>query len=411
MANVFDNVLEQIDKISELMKLNDKEIKILSNPKKILEFDVNVKMDNGSKKEFKGYRVQYNNARGPTKGGIRFHPNVSLGEVKSLAFWMALKCAVVNIPYGGAKGGVIVNPKELSQKELERLSRGFVRNVSDHIGPMKDIPAPDVYTNAQIMSWMLDEFEKIKGKHAPGVITGKPIELGGSLARSYSTSMGGAYVLREIVKIREQEPADIKVAIQGFGNAGMNMAKILDNWGYKIVGVSDSKGGIYNKEGLDIAQVINIKSSKKTVTAYDAKKVSNDELLELDVDVLVPAALENQITKQNADNINAEIVLELANGPTTPDADKILFEKGVVVVPDILANAGGVTVSYFEWVQNLYGYYWKEAEVLEKLEEIMVNSFKEVYATQEKYNSNMRNAAYIKAIERILAAEKLRGNI
>lgn len=202
MANVFDNVLEQIDKISELMKLNDKEIKILSNPKKILEFDVNVKMDNGSKKEFKGYRVQYNNARGPTKGGIRFHPNVSLGEVKSLAFWMALKCAVVNIPYGGAKGGVIVNPKELSQKELERLSRGFVRNVSDHIGPMKDIPAPDVYTNAQIMSWMLDEFEKIKGKHAPGVITGKPIELGGSLARSYSTSMGGAYVLREIVKIR-----------------------------------------------------------------------------------------------------------------------------------------------------------------------------------------------------------------
>ncbi len=409
--DVFDNVLEQIDTISKIIKLEDKEIKILKTPKRVLDFDIKVKMDDGSKKQFKGYRVQYNDARGPTKGGIRYHPQVTLGEVKSLAFWMALKCGVVNLPFGGAKGGVTVNPKELSDKEIERLSRGFVQNVHEHIGPMKDIPAPDVYTNPQIMAWMMDEFEKIKGKKAPGVITGKPIELGGSQGRSYSTSMGGAYVLRELVKIREEDPKKIRVAIQGFGNAGMNIAKILDEWGYEIVAVSDSKGGVYDKNGLDVKQLIEIKSTKGTVTEYDAEKVSNEALLLLDVDVLVPAALENQITKKNASKIKANIVLELANGPTTPEADEILFDKGTVVVPDILANAGGVTVSYFEWVQNLYGYYWKEAEVLEKLEEIMINSFKEVYATTEKYNTHMRNAAYIKAIERILKAEKIRGNL
>ncbi len=407
--DVFDNVKNQLEKIKKIANLTEKEVKLLLTPKKIIEKEFSVKLDKEEKK-FKGYRVQYNDARGPTKGGIRYHPRVDLGEVKSLAFWMALKCAVVNIPYGGAKGGVEVNPKELSEKELENLSRAFIRAIHQHIGPTKDIPAPDVYTNSQIMAWMLDEYEKIKGEHLPGVITGKPLELGGSKGRSFATSQGGAFVLREYAKLKEMQPEKTTVAIQGFGNAGSYMAKILSNWNYKIVAVSDSKGAVYDEDGLDINKVIEYKNKNKSVKGF-AKDISNEDLLELDVDVLVPAALENQITNENADKIKAKLIVELANGPITPEADTILEKNNIPVIPDILANAGGVTVSYFEWVQNLYNYYWEEDEVIEKLEKIMVKSFTEVYETANEYKTSLRNGAYILAIKRILAAEKLRGNL
>ncbi|MEK6916989.1 MAG: Glu/Leu/Phe/Val dehydrogenase, partial [Nanoarchaeota archaeon] len=372
--DVFDNVKKQLSNINKTMKLSDKEMKLLLTPNKVIQEELEVKMDSGEMKKFQAFRVQYNRARGPTKGGIRYHPNVSLGEVKSLAFWMAVKCAVVDIPYGGAKGGIIVNPKELSQKELERLSRAFIRAIYKDIGPMKDIPAPDVYTNSQIMAWMLDEYEKLTGENAPGVITGKPLELGGSKGRSFATSQGGAYVLREFAKIKGLQPEETTVAVQGFGNAGSFIAKILDEWGYKIVAVSDSKGGIYNKNGLNIKALEHHKEKTGSVKGF-AVDISNKELLELDVDVLVPAALENQITSQNADKIKAKVILELANGPVTPEADELLAKKKIAVLPDVLANAGGVTVSYFEWVQNLYGYYWEEAEILEKLDDEMIFKF------------------------------------
>ena len=406
--SVFDNVKTQLEKVQKIKNYNDKEMTILSTPKKVIEKQFPVEMDSGETKTFNGYRVQFNNARGPTKGGIRFHPQVDLSEVKSLAFWMALKCAVVDIPFGGGKGGVEVNPKELSQKELERLSRAFIQAIHEHVGPMKDIPAPDVYTNPQIMAWMLDEFEKIKGYHAPGVITGKPLELGGSQGRGFATSQGGAYTLRQ--QLKNKAPNETTVAIQGFGNAGSFMAKILHKWGYKVVAINDSKGGIYNKEGFDIPKLLEHKEKTGSVIGF-ADEITTKNLLELDVDVLVPAALENQITHENAAEIKAKVIVELANGPLTPEADTILENNNIVVIPDILANAGGVTVSYFEWVQNLYGYYWTEEEVLEKLEKIMVNSFNDVSEVANKKNTSLRNGAYILAIDRILKAERLRGNL
>ncbi len=410
--DVFDNVKMQLQKINKIYNLKDNEMELLLSPKRIIQMNFPVKMDNNSIKRFNGYRVQYNDSRGPTKGGIRFHPKVDLGEVKSLAFWMALKCAVVDIPYGGAKGGVEVDPKKLSEKELEALSRAYVKAIHEFIGPNKDVPAPDVYTTPQIMAWMLDEYEKIKGEHLPGLITGKPVELGGSQGRGFSTSQGGAYVLREYMKIKEQNPEETTVAIQGFGNVGSFMAKILHEGGYKVVAVSDSKIGLYNEEGLDITAVMHHKKQTDKMSGFKgAKEITNAELLELDVDVLVPAALENQITKENADKIKAKMILELANGPVSPEADTILEKKNIPVIPDILSNAGGVTVSYFEWVQNLYGYYWTEQEVLEKLEKIMVKSFIEVYETAQTHNTTFRNGAYILAIKRILTAEKLRGNL
>jgi glutamate dehydrogenase/leucine dehydrogenase len=385
---------------------------LLLSPKRIIQVNFPVKMDSGKTKRFNGYRVQYNDARGPTKGGIRFHPKVDLGEVKSLAFWMALKCSVVGIPYGGAKGGVEVDPKSLSTKELEMLSRAYIKSIHENVGPTKDVPAPDVYTTPQIMAWMLDEYEKIKGEHSPGLITGKPLELGGSQGRGFSTSQGGAIVLREYMKMKGFEPENTTVAIQGFGNAGSFMAKILHEWGYKVVAVSDSKSGLYNEHGLNIPAILEHKKKTDSLAGFsNAKQITNPELLELNVDVLVPAALENQITKENADKIRAKVIVELANGPISPEADTLLEKKNIPVWPDILANAGGVTVSYFEWVQNLYGYYWTEEEVLEKLEKIMVNSFKEVYETAEKYKTTFRNGAYILAINRILTAERLRGNL
>ena len=406
--NVFDNVEEQLKKVDAIKSFSQEELQVLQNPKRIVQVSFPVKLDNNKVRRFNGYRVQYNDARGPTKGGIRFHPQVDLSEVESLAFWMALKCAVVDIPYGGAKGGVEVNPKEVSTAELEKISRGFVRAIHDVIGPSKDVPAPDVYTNPQVMSWMRDEYEVIKAEHLPGVITGKPLELGGSKGRGFSTSQGGAYTLRELMKKQGKDPEQTTVAIQGFGNAGSFMAKILYSWGYKIVAVSDSKAAVYDKSGLDVPSLIEHKNQHGTVKGF-SPEIQN--ILELEVDVLVPAALENQITIENASSIKAKIIVELANGPITPQADTILEENKITVIPDILANAGGVTVSYFEWVQNLYVYYWTEEEVLEKLEKIMVKSYNEVLAVAQKHSTSLRNAAYILAIDRILTAERMRGNL
>lgn len=410
--DVFENVKKNIQSIGSIMGLKQNEVELLVTPKRTLMVSFPVRMDNGQVKRFNGYRVQYNDARGPTKGGIRFHPQVDFSEVKSLAFWMALKCAVVDIPYGGAKGGVEVNPKDLSGNELQNLSRGFIKAIYEIIGPTKDVPAPDVYTNPQIMAWMLDEYEKIMGEHLPGVITGKPVEIGGSLGRGYATAQGGAFVLDETAKALNFHPNKTKVAIQGFGNAGSYMAKIVTKMGYVVIAVSDSKGGIYNLNGLNIDAVEAHKKRTGFVNDFaETENITNEELLELDCDVLVPAALENQITKENADKIKAKVIIELANGPTTPEADNILDKKKVTVVPDILANAGGVTVSYFEWVQNLYGYYWGEDEVNDKLEKIMRKAFKETYNATKDYKTSMRKGAWALAIKRILAAERLRGNL
>ena len=405
MNNPFENAMEQLDKAAKIINLDKAVHEVLKRPERVLTLSIPVKMDSGEVKVFTGYRSQFNNALGPYKGGIRYHPNVTLDEVKALSFWMMVKCATVNIPMGGGKGGIIVNPKELSEGEIERLSRGYVQKVWRNIGSDKDVPAPDVYTTPQIMSWMRNEYEKLVGHEDPGVITGKPLDQGGSEARGYSTARGGVYCVLELAKKMSLEPSQTTVAVQGYGNAGSFMAKILDEKGYKVVSVSDSKGGIKNTEGLNIEKLNEHKAITRSVIDFEGtENISNEEILELDVDILVPAALENVITKENAQNIKAKAVVELANGPTTPEADEILKEKGVVVVPDVLANAGGVTVSYFEWDQNVKGEHWSEEDVLEKLEKIMVNAFDEVWETKEKYSIDMRTAAFVKAVERV--AEK-----
>jgi len=412
MADLFENCLKQLDIVARVLKLDAGDRALLSSPQRVLEFQIPVQMDNGEVRRFYGARVQYNSSRGPTKGGIRYHPGVNLSEVKALAFWMAMKCAVTGIPYGGAKGGITVDPKELSRPELERLSRGFVRQVWKFIGPQQDIPAPDVYTDGQIMSWMLDEYEQLTGIHAPGVITGKPIELGGSEGRGFATAMGGAYLLRHIAKQRHLNPKKTNVAIQGFGNAGSFAAKILSEWGYRIVAASDSKGGVMHAKGLDVPKLLAVKEKTGAVTQYPgAKQVSNEELLEMECDVLVPAALENQILAGNAAKVRARYILELANGPTTPEADAALFKQGVVVLPDILANAGGVSASYLEWVQNLQGYYWTEEEVLRKLEPLMLKAYEAVKGTADEFSVDLRTAAQVQAVRLILAAERLRGGL
>lgn len=406
--NPFDIAKKQLEEVAQKIKLDKTIHSILAEPERIIQVDIPVKMDNGEEKSFKAYRVQHNSARGPTKGGIRYHPDVTLDEVKALAMWMTWKCAIADLPFGGAKGGVTVNPKKLSKTELERLSREYIKAIKDYIGPKKDIPAPDVYTNPQIMAWMLDEYERQTGKHSPGVITGKPIELGGSLGRDTATAQGGVFVLEKVMKkLRVKEKT---VAIQGMGNVGGNTALMLHKKGFKIIALSDSKGGIYDKKGLDPKKVLEHKKKTNSVINFSgSKNISNKGLLELPVTILIPAALENQIIKENAENIKAKIILELANGPTTPQADRILFKKKIFVVPDVLANAGGVTVSYFEWVQNNQGYYWELKEVNEKLEKIMKKAFKSVYETSQKYKTHMRTAAQILAVERVAQAIKLRG--
>jgi len=401
----FTTIIGFLDKIGKIANLNEKELNLLKNAENELQAELEV---NG--KKYPAYRVQYNSARGPYKGGIRYHPEVDLDEVKALAFWMSLKTAVADVPMGGGKGGITVNPKELSDEEIEELSRKWVQAFYKSIGPTKDIPAPDVYTTPQIMAWMVDEYEKLIGEKAPGMITGKPIEVGGSLVRDIATALGGVYVLEEAVKkIGLNEKT---VAIQGFGNAGMNAAKLLVERGFKIVAVSDSKGGILNNEGLNFEELIKVKSESGSVVNVEyAEKISNSELLELNVAVLVPSALANVITAENAANVKAKVIVELANGPTTPEADEILHSANVLVLPDILANAGGVTVSYFEWVQNNYGYYWDAETVKSRLKEKMVTAFGKVWDGYSKNDYDFRTNTYVLAVKKILAVEKLRGRV
>ncbi|MBI3035774.1 Glu/Leu/Phe/Val dehydrogenase [Candidatus Woesearchaeota archaeon] len=410
--NVCINCYNQIDKVAKVLKLGQAELDILTIPKRILTFSFPVKLDSGDIRYFTGYRVQFNDARGPTKGGIRFHPEVNLEEIKTLAFLMTLKCAVANLPYGGAKGGIMIEPKQFSEEELERVSRGYIREINGFIGHDVDIPAPDVNTDSKIMAWMLDEYEKLKGRHSPATITGKPIALGGSKARDFSTSIGGAYVLQELTETFDMKPKKTSVAVQGFGNVGMNIARILHEWGYKVIAVSDSKSGIYNKNGLNIKDVISHKQKTGQLSKFkNSGEISNEELLELKTEVLVPAALEDQITKKNAGSVKAKLILEMANRPITPEADDALLEKGVFVMPDILANAGGVVVSYFEWVQNSQNFYWSEKEVLEKLKTYMANAAKELSKVCTDFKCDMRASLYINAVKKILEAERLRGNL
>lgn len=391
--DIFADAIKRLDRAGEFADIDGEALETLRYPKAVLQVSIPVRMDDGSLRVFRGCRVRHDDTRGPTKGGIRFHPDVNLGEVQALAFWMACKCAVVGIPFGGGKGGIVVNPKELSRVELERLSRGFIEQIADFIGPAVDIPAPDVYTNAMIMGWMMDEYSKIRRQRMPAVITGKPIALGGSLGRDDATGRGAYYCIKELERLKDWKPRDVRVAVQGFGNAGQHVSRLLHSDGYRIVAISDSRGGIYREEGLDIPGAIELKRQRKAVSdVYETRSVcecpkcggddckrskddactgdviSNEQLLELDVEVLIPAALENQITADNAQRVVAPIIVEVANGPTTSDADELLAKKDTLVVPDILANAGGVTVSYFEWVQNRAGYYWTEEEVHERLE-------------------------------------------
>ncbi len=421
-TNPFANATKQLENAAELLNLNKSVLEILKNPKRVLEVSIPVKMDSGEIKVFKGFRSQYNDTLGPFKGGIRFHPKVNVSEVKALSAWMTWKCAVVDIPFGGGKGGVVVDPKKLSKSELEKLSRGYIQALGDFVGPQIDIPAPDVYTNPQIMAWMMDEFSKIKGYNVPGIVTGKPLEIGGTKGRKFSTSQGGIYVFQKAVQKLKMNPKKTTIAIQGFGNVGYFMAEILYALGYNVVAVSDSTGGVVLKNGknnskntriksgcLSIKELLKYKKKTGSVVGFpETRRITNEQLLGLDVDVLVPAAMENAITRENASKIKAKLIIELANGPITPEADKKLDKKGIVVVPDILANAGGVIVSYFEWVQNLQNYYWTEKENISKLKTIIEKSFDEIWAKKECLNISMRLAAYAVAVERVAKAEKMR---
>ena len=411
-GNLCKKCMSEIENLYIYLELSTEELDLLDMPRRSFTVHFPVHMDSGKTKMFLGHRVQYNDARGPTKGGIRFHPELTLDDVRDLAFLMALKCAVVNIPFGGAKGGVAVNPKELSRRELELVTRGYIRAIADYIGPYKDIPAPDVYTDEKIMAWILDEFEKIKGEHVPAVVTGKPIELGGSKARSYSTSLGGIHVLEEAMKKTKMNKTGSSIAIQGFGNVGENAARILHQTGYKITAVSDSKGGVLNHEGLDIQELMEHKQKTGSVMDFrGCKNITNEELLVSDCDILIPAALSEQINEYNAKDVKAKLILELANAPTTIEADGVFHDKNILVIPDILANAGGVVVSFFEWVQNLNNDYWEEDKVLEKLNATMVASFNDIYGMCMEEKGSMRRAAYQLAVKRILHAERLRGNL
>ena len=405
---VFENIKKDLEKVSGFMDLSKEEIGLLLKHKSVRKAVLDV---NGRK--YDAWRIIHNNSLGPGKGGIRYHPNVSEDEVKSLSFWMSLKNALIGLPYGGAKGGVQINPKGIGKSELEEISREYVRAFHEHIGELKDIPAPDVYTNAEIMGWMLDEYEKIKQRHEPAMITGKPLELGGCLLRHDATSKGGLIILKQFLDKIGKDPQKVNIAIQGFGNAGMNIAHMLHEEGFNITAVSDSKGGILDNEGLDIEKVKLFKKENRTVVGFNGpKEITNRELLELDVNVLILAALENQITKENADNIKAGYILELANGPVTAEADNILYKKGALVIPDILANAGGVAASYYEWCQNRTGSILSKEVLVKKLEDRMITAFHKVYELFEEHKElNMRSTAYIIAIKRILAAEKARGNL
>lgn len=407
MLDPFKNAQEQLQDVAGLVGLDKRELTYLSYPKKFIEVNVPVEMDDGTKKVFKGYRSQFNDDRGPFKGGIRYDEGVNESEVKALSMWMTWKCAVADIPFGGGKGGVKVDPDELSQTELEKLTRAYTRELFSSIGSDVDIPAPDVNTGPQTMDWMVDEYAKLAGHKDLAVVTGKSIENGGSKGRTEATGRGGVFVLRELAKRKELDPTQTTVAVQGFGNVGYYFALLAAELGFKVVAVSDSKGGIYSKEGLDIAKVMQHKKDSRSVKGFDgAEDISGEALLELDVDVLVPAALENAITKDNADTIKAKYVIEMANGPVTPDADEILESKNIIVIPDILANSGGVTVSYFEWKQNKKSESWSEEEVNEKLEDKITKAFNEVYEEMEKSKLSFRKAAYVLAVKKVIESAR-----
>ncbi len=409
--NPFGIVQEQLDKCAEILNLDKNVHNILRRPMMEIHVSLPVKMDDGSMKVFEGFRVQYNNALGPTKGGIRFHPDETVDTVRALAAWMTWKCALLNLPLGGGKGGVICNPKAMSAGELERLSRIYIDRIWKYIGPEEDIPAPDVYTTPQIMAWMMDEYSKIAQKNQFGVVTGKPLILGGSPGRDDATARGGLYALQEASDELGLDLSSSTIAVQGYGNAGYYAASLAKSlFGCKIVAVSDSRSAIYTKNGFDPEEVQKHKVKTSSVKGFPgAKEISNEELLELNVDILVPAALENVITGKNAKNIKAKILVELANGPTTPDADDILFAKGVHVLPDFLCNAGGVTVSYFEMAQNFAMYYWDREEVNKRLARKMAEAYHSVLHNSKKYDINMRQAAYVVAVGRVADAMKLRG--
>ena len=402
VPNPYEVALEQLDVAAERLRLDPAIHEMLKRPMRVIIVNIPVLMDNGHVRVFTGYRVHYNDALGPTKGGIRYHPDLTLDEVIALAAWMTFKTAVVGLPLGGAKGGIRCNPKEMSLGELERLTRGYTRGIARFIGSNVDVPAPDIYTNEQVMAWIMDEYNEITGTYAPGVVTGKPIDIGGSRGRSEATSRGLIYTVAEATRRLGIKLDGAEAAIQGYGNVGLHAATMLHELGCKIIAVSDSKGGIYNSEGLDPLEVKEHKHKTGSVINFQgAKNITNEELLELECEILVPAAIENQITQKNSHNIKVRVIAEGANGPTTPEADKILYERGVFVIPDILANAGGVTVSYFEQVQNQMNYYWTEEEVESRLEKVMRKSFREVFSISEEHKVPMRTAAYILAVKKI----------
>jgi glutamate dehydrogenase (NAD(P)+) len=409
-GSIFNAMLEEFDGAARLLGLDPGIWKILTSPKRQITVSCPVQMDNGEIEVFTGYRVQYNITLGPAKGGIRYHPDVSLDEVTALAAWMTWKCAVAHVPFGGGKGGIICDPTRMSRRELEALTRRYVAEIIDAIGPDKDVPAPDVNTNDQIMAWVMDTYSMHVGYTATAVVTGKPIEMGGSLGRREATGRGVSIVTRESTKHLGFDIKDATVAVQGFGNVGSVSADLLSRIGARIVAVTDWKGGVYNANGLDIAKMIDYSRQHKTIDGFPGgEPIENEQLFSLEVDVLVPAALENQITMENAPLIKAKMIVEGANGPTTPDAHRALHERGIFVVPDILANAGGVTTSYFEWVQDRHGYFWEEDEVNRRLEAKMVEAFEDVLQMSLKYKTDMRTAAYIVAINRVATVTRMRG--
>ncbi|WP_187602894.1 Glu/Leu/Phe/Val dehydrogenase [Microcystis aeruginosa] len=417
--SLFTDASSRLERALKYVSISDDAIERLKYPKASLSVSIPVRMDNGTLRIFQGYRVRYDDTRGPGKGGVRYHPNVSIDEVQSLAFWMTFKCALLDLPFGGAKGGITLNPKELSKAELERLSRGYIEGIADFIGPDVDILAPDVYTNEMIMGWMMDQYSIIQRKISPAVVTGKPLTMGGSRGRDTATGTGAFHVINSLLPKLDKKPANTTVAVQGFGNAGAVVADLLAKAGYQVVAVSDSQGGIYREKGLDIASIRQYKQEHRGITAIycqdtvcnivEHEAISNEELLALDVDVLIPAALENQITAENADRVRAKYIFEVANGPTTSEADRILESKGILVFPDILVNAGGVTVSYFEWVQNRSGLYWQLNEINERLKERMVTQAEKVWSFAQEFDISLRNAAYAQAIARLGEALDAKG--
>lgn len=398
-----------IEQALQRLGYNQDMIDLLKEPMRLLTVRIPVRMDDGTTKVFTGYRSQHNDAVGPTKGGVRFHPGVSENEVKALSIWMSLKCGIADLPYGGGKGGVVCDPRTMSFREVERLSRGYVRAVSQIVGPTKDIPAPDVMTNSQIMAWMMDEYSRIREFDSPGFITGKPLVLGGSKGRETATARGVVIMIHEALRLKGIDLKNARVVIQGFGNAGSYLAKFMHEAGARVIGISDVNGALYNEEGLDIDYLLDRRDSFGNVTNLFSQTITNTQLLELDCDVLVPAAIENQITEQNAPRIRAAIVVEAANGPTTLEATKLLTDRGILLIPDVLASAGGVIVSYFEWVQNNQGYYWDEQEIDDKLKNMMIRGFEHVYEIHRTRKVDMRLAAYMAGVRKMAEAVRFRG--